>query len=244
MLRKQYEISIADDIHSLIEDKYDKDTNSRNSNESVSSNRSKVISTTEFNSKEMYYYKYVNKYFKNNSLDVINKMIDIIEKDSDISLRILDWFVTRYSNKYNISYKLSENDIDDFNVHISYKAQLKSYKKRYFDPFRRRKKFNYYYHKTDKSKYILTTIGQLNFFRWAFANKIIEYVEKYHKDISKAMNKSNKEEKKKKTEKLKLKKEQNIKKVKKIIKIDNKKINISADKKVKNDFVKIIVTFD
>ena len=67
-------------------------------------------------------------------------MIDIINGKSEISLRILDWFVTRYSNKYKITIDMGDEE-DIFNVHISYKAQLKSYKKKYFDPFRRKKKF-------------------------------------------------------------------------------------------------------
>ena len=91
---------------------------------------------------------------------------------------------------------------DDFNVHISYKAQLKSFKKRYFDPFRRRKKFYYYYNtQNNEKKSILTTIGQMNFFKWAFDHKVIEYVEERHHIISKAMNKANKEDKKRKKNK-------------------------------------------
>ena len=104
-------------------------------------------------------------------------MIDIVEGQSDISLRLLDWFVTRHASKQKIrfdKYDVSNNSdkfdkrVDRcFNVHISYKAQLKSYKKKYFDPFRRRKKFKYYFDK-EKTVHLCTTIGQLNFFRWAF----------------------------------------------------------------------------
>lgn len=32
-------------------------------------------------------------------------MIDIIECKSKISLRLLDWFVTRYANKYKIRFE-------------------------------------------------------------------------------------------------------------------------------------------
>ena len=72
----------------------------------------------------------------------------------------------RYQPAYN-----NTTSIDNgFNVHISYKAQLQSYKKKYFDPFRRRKKFYYKYNK-EENKYFYTTIGQLNFFRWIFSIK-------------------------------------------------------------------------
>jgi len=62
----------------------------------------------------------------------------MINGNSKISLRLLDWFVTRHAKRHSISYFIND---DKFNVHISYKAQLKSYKKRYFDPFRKGKKY-------------------------------------------------------------------------------------------------------
>ena len=255
--KKPYEISIADDdIHSVISEKFDTHSRQSSNKKSLSSSEededdsdNKIISIENFNSKETCCYKDVDKYFKKSGVETIKKMIDIIEKESDISLRILDWFVTRYSHKNDTSYKLHENDTDDINVHISYKAQLKSYKKRYFDPFRRRQKFNYYYDSYDKhgkKKFILTTIGQLNFFRWAFSNNVIDYVEKNHKNISKAMNKSNKEDKKRKTGKIikKNKSCDNSSKVEKVININNKQVNISAKRKVKHNEVKIVLTFD
>lgn len=254
--KKIYEISIADDdIHSVISEKFDahskkssnkKSESSSSSEEDYDDSDNKVISIGDFNSKETCCYKDVDKYFKKSGVCTIKKMIDIIEKESDISLRILDWFVTRYSHKNDTSYKLRESDPDDINIHISYKAQLKSYKKRYFDPFRRRQKFKYYYDSYDKNgkkKWILTTIGQLNFFRWAFSNNVIDYVEKNHKNISKAMNKSNKEDKKRKTCKI-TKKSKPVDKIEKIININNKQVNISAKQKVKHNEVKIVLTFD
>ena len=144
--------------------------------------------------KEKIYYKMIDLYFKECKFDHIINMVNIIDGKSKISLRILDWFVTRYSNKYKTCiYNEYNNDI--FNIYISYKAQLKSYKKRYFDPFRRRQKIYYNYDIKDPSKQLFTTIGQLNFFRWAISNKIIEYIEKNYNNIIKIMNISNKEDK-------------------------------------------------
>lgn len=155
---------------------------------------------TLFTSKEKLYYKMVDKFFRNTSQTNIKKMINIIEGDYYISLRLLDWFVTRYANKYKITYNLKRDD-DRFNVHISYKAQLKSYKKKYFDPFRRRKKFYYSYNRANKSEKMETTIGQLNFFRWAFTYEVLDYVEDNYKTIHNAMVVSNKEDKKRKEQK-------------------------------------------
>jgi hypothetical protein len=218
--------------------------------------------------KELYYFKMVDRYFKQCTSSNIKKMLNIINGDSEISLRILDWFVTRYSNKYKITINNGNDDDNIFNVHISYKAQLKSYKKKYFDPFRRRKKFVYKYSTPDFKKSIYTTIGQLNFFRWAINNKIIDYVEKYFNNIIKAMNKSNKDDKKKKKDKKDKKdkkevsnksadtqssKSSNIKSIgvkptnAKVVKLDKQKLNgfnVNATKKINNNEMQIILDFD
>jgi hypothetical protein len=149
---------------------------------------------TFFTKKELCYYKMIDKFYRYCSDDSIVKMIDIIDSKSVISLRILDWFVTKYS-KRGVDFIKNGETID---VHINYKAQLKSYRKRYFDPFRRKKKFNYKYNIKNKDYMIYTTIGQLNFFRWAINNDILNFVEINLTAIVKAMNTSNKEEKEKK----------------------------------------------
>ena len=175
------------------------DENSQSSFESDDDNNNNLPVEPEkvFNNKEMCYYKMIDKYYKQICSDEnIQKMIDIIEGKSDISLRILDWVVTKYS-KGKIEL-LNADDQEEFDIHISYKSQLKSYKKKYFDPFRRRNKFNYLYSKSQPEKIINTTIGQLNFFKWAITHNIIKYVEDNLQKIVKAMNISNKEDKKKK----------------------------------------------
>ena len=89
-----------------------------------------------------------------------------------ISLRILDWFVTNYSKKYNISYGVTlNNKKKNFIVYLDYKSQLKAYSKKQFDPFCRRERILFFDH---EGKEIITTVGQLNFFRWALENKIID----------------------------------------------------------------------
>jgi hypothetical protein len=203
-----------------------------------------------FNVIELCYYKKIIDFYKACSSDNIEKMINIIDGKSSISLRILDWFVTKYSKK-KIDCNITNND-ESFDVRISYKSQLKSFKKRYFDPFRRRQKFMYNFVSNNKS--IITTLGQLNFFKWAFANNILIYVEKNLKQISKEMNISNKEEKKKKKDKEKEKEKLKIlsedkKDIKfkknttiKTGKLDNIKINTT--KIINNDEMQIILKFD
>ena len=142
-----------------------------------------------FTTKELYYYKMIDRFYKTCSKDKIKKMLEIIEGTSEISLRVLDWFVTRYSKK-NIIVGEGTDLMEIFDVHISYKAQLKSYRKKYFDPFRRRKKFDYSYDAENPELKMSTTLGQLNFFYWAMIHGIIEYIEKNLDNILKEMNTS------------------------------------------------------
>ena len=151
--------------------------------------------------KQLCYFKMIDKYFKKCPLEMRQKMVDIINSTSIISLRVLEWVVTK-SGTRALNIRLTDNDY--YSVNIMYKAQLKSYKKKNFDPFRRDKKFWYTYDKSEDNK-VLTTLGQLNFFKWAISNKIIEYVEKHYSEINLAMIAYNKDEKIKKIEKKKKK---------------------------------------
>jgi len=153
----------------------------------------------KFFPKEKYYFKRVDKFYKKLESHKINLMIDIISGKNKISLRLLDWFVTRYAKKKkvsymknndDISYNLSDIDGDLMSVHVNYKSQLRAYKKRHFDPFRRNTKFIYHFKKIDKK--LPTTIGQLNFFKWSFENKVLEYIQNNYDFLSQEMIKSNK----------------------------------------------------
>ena len=149
------------------------------------------------NQRQFRYFKIINKFFRKCDQDLVEKMVKIINKDKNndsgcISLRVLEWVVTKCSKK-NVDIQIDDKEY--FSINILYKAQLKSYKKKNFDPFRRDKKFCYNYDKKDKTKTVVTTLGQLNFFKWAISNNIIECVEKHHSVIIESMNKSNKEEK-------------------------------------------------
>jgi hypothetical protein len=78
-------------------------------------------------------------------------------------------------------------------VYVDYKLKLKAYSKKRFDPFCRWDRINVPY-KDDK--YIQTTIGQLNFFKWALENDVIRYIEENYANIEKDMNNRNSNAKK------------------------------------------------
>ena len=133
-----------------------------------------------------------NFYNETNNRD---KLLEVINNTNNISLRIIDWFVTNYSKKFNIKYfignvnnvnviQLNEN-AKQFNIYYSYKSQLKSYSKKRFDPFCRRDRIEFTLNNGEK---IITTVGQLNFFKWAINNCIIDYIYAHYKEIEADMN--------------------------------------------------------
>lgn len=138
----------------------------------------------------------ITKFFSNR--EVLNKLITILKGES-ISLRLIDWFVTNYCKNFNIMYNLNdyrpkpegqtEEQLKSFDnfiiVHNNYKGQLKAYSKRNFDPFCRRNRIRFYY---EDNKYFITTVGQLNFFKWAIQNYIIDYIQDHLKVIDEDMN--------------------------------------------------------
>ena len=120
----------------------------------------------------------------------IERLQEILEGRSNVSLRLIDWFVTNYSKKNNIMYNLKEGKTassftDLFNVFNNYKSQLKSFNKKNFDPFCRRVRIHFYY---TKDKFISTTVGQLNFFKWLLENHIIDYIKQNIEAIEADMN--------------------------------------------------------
>lgn len=191
-----------------------------------------------FSQKELCYYTIIDKFFKERcGKSDIKLMTDIISSKSIISLRILDWFASKHSkqrNKLDFTYGKKES----FDVRISYDAQLRTYKKKYFDPFRRKKKFRYEYDIKNKAKKILTTIGQLNFFKWAIDTKILDFVKGNFNSINEEMKKNTKSENEKKRNKKK-------KKVGKKGTCKNKKktINVKAHKIEDDDDVEIVLNF-
>ena len=134
-----------------------------------------------------------------------------IKQKSRISLRMLDWFATRYT-KFNTIY-IKLNNISSYfgeekiNIYNSYKANLKTYSKRYFDPFKRHCKimFNFPFY----NEPIETSYGQLIFFKWLLTYNILEYIEKNYDDLSEKMYQTNLEDKQNKVKK-KLNKNQQI----------------------------------
>jgi hypothetical protein len=111
----------------------------------------------------------------------------LLEGTSVISLRLIDWFVTNYARQHTISYILNSQE---FLVYMNYKSQLKAYSKKLFDPFCRRERIMF---QIPGHEQFLTTVGKLNFFRWAIEKGIINYIQMNLAKIEKEMNASTRE---------------------------------------------------
>ena len=159
-----------------------------------------------------------------------NQMLPIVYGESEISLRVLDWFVTNYSKQFDIIYAIQKNQtIRHFSVHSSYKSQLKTHSKKQFDPFCRRKRIYFEY---DEDEGVKTTIGQLNFFRWAIENKVIDYVKKNLETIIADMNQRGSKSQKTKEGEIT---EQPHKK---------RELSVAATKSISQHDVKVVIKFD
>ena len=70
-------------------------------------------------------------------------ILPILSGKSNISLRIIDWFVTNYAKKNNIM--VSVYNKSSIFIYLDYKSQLKAYSKKQFDPFCRRDRISFIY---------------------------------------------------------------------------------------------------
>ena len=174
-------------------------------------------------------------FYKTEDNDNLDKMLRIITGESKISLRIVDWFATNYAKKYYTLYVIDQtvdNVARRFKVYDDYKLKLKAYSKRRFDPFCRWDRISIPYR---DGKCIETTIGQLNFFKWALENKVVEYIEKNYETIEKDMNNRNSTSKRKEL----LLVGDNSKTRKK-----REELSVSATKSIKKEKVEIVVQFN
>ena len=171
----------------------------------------------------------------------IEKVLTYLNGEAPLSLRIIDWFVTNFAKKNFTVYSIpaknrcstvinGEENMERFKVFHSYKLELKAYSKVRFDPFSRRERIMIPY-TNDTS--LQTTIGQLNFFKWAIENQVLEYIENNYDEIEADMNSRNSISKK-------MGEDEPDNKTRK----KREELSVSACKTIKKESVKIVVKFN
>lgn len=116
-----------------------------------------------------------------------DEILELLKGTSEVSLRLIDWFVTNYAKQHSTSYILNNQE---FLVYLNYKSQLKAYSKKLFDPFCRRERIMF---QLPGHEPFLTTVGKLNFFRWAIEKGVLDYIKNNFKAIEKEMNATQRE---------------------------------------------------
>jgi hypothetical protein len=183
--------------------------------------------------------KLVEFYGNKDNLDIY---LSIILQKTRLSLRSIDWFVTNYCKKYNINYIINKNDQEvNYFPFKSYKLQLKAYSKKFCDPFCRRERVIFDYKNSiifdysdnldiEHNDYIITTIGQLNFFKFAIQHDIINYALENITQIENDMNTT-------------LKTRENEKKFMKVQSIKRKELSVPGNKSVHITRVSAVIKF-
>lgn len=171
----------------------------------------------------------LNSYFSENDYFNMKKILPYINGGSNISLRLIDWFVTNYTKKNYTVYNIDRcGERIRFKVHTDYKLKLKAYGKKKFDPFCRWGRIIVPF---ENGTSIETTIGQLNFFKWAVEYDILKYIEANRREIEEDMNVRNQTVKNMSiltTNKTRKKRQE---------------LSLSASKSIKKEEVEIVVKF-
>ena len=123
---------------------------------------------------ELYGIKLKDVFQRDNNFERFRNLLS-----SEVSLRDYEWLVKDYAPKKKVSY---EHKGRPFIVYHQFTQARTDARKKRFDPFARGKHIDFT-PDADKWPAVSTTLGQLNFFVWAFENGIMEYMDVHHDDV-------------------------------------------------------------
>lgn len=107
----------------------------------------------------------------------------LVTQDCPVSLRALDWCVTNWAKQHNVVCS-STLPGQVTNVHHAYRATLGFWKRKLFDPFRRRTRLGV----VIDGETLETTLGQANFALWTYTTGVLAYALGHIEDIEADMN--------------------------------------------------------
>ena len=104
------------------------------------------------------------------------KLKPMLTQECNISLRVLDWSTTNWSKKNTVMLETYRNGYKEIiNMFLDYKANLKAFSKKSFDPFCRRERIMLQFECDIEKKTYITTTAQLNFMKWAIESGVLDY---------------------------------------------------------------------
>lgn len=129
-----------------------------------------LVNTARIHARQVRRLREIAAYFDEPT--VLRLLVPVATATFDISLRLLDYCCTNYAKKTRVV--ICEEGIA---VHLFslYKDWLRHYRRRCFDPFRRRERISFA-NPCNMEERLDTTVAQLNFLRWADKYRVISYV--------------------------------------------------------------------
>ena len=119
----------------------------------------------------------------------------LVTHTSPVSLRLLDWAVVNWSKKHNVlCASVAPGRVT--NMHDAYKKALSHWKRRLFDPFRRRMRIGV----RVNGQELRTTLGQANFALWTYKTGVLSFVLSHRDSIEADMNNTSRRHKHEKRE--------------------------------------------
>ena len=122
-------------------------------------------------------------------------LVPLLDQTSPVSLRALDWAVVNWSKQHNVVCS-SMIPGQMTNIHHTYRCSLAYWRRKLFDPFRRRNRITLC---LDGKTYD-TTLGQANFALFTYQTGILAYVIGHIDIIEANMNLVSKKQKKERLE--------------------------------------------
>ena len=147
-----------------------------------------ISDETNLNGKEKILIKKLNKEYTSEIVN--NVLLPLVTQTSPVSLRALDWAVVNWSKQHNVVCS-SAVPGQMTNIHFAYRGALSYWKRKLFDPFRRRERITLTF---DGEKYE-TTLGQANFALFTYETGILAYVIGHIDDIEDDMNRVSRRQK-------------------------------------------------
>jgi hypothetical protein len=162
------------------------DDNTKTDSETIKTGTSlsgTIISIDDFTIWEKLHYDSILNFYNRCNIEDIKLMFQIINTNKPVSLRTIERYVTKYCDMEGTIINVNNKYIkeDRVNITICYNSFMDTYGKTLFDSCRRKRKFMFYSTQLDEK--ILTTIGQLIFFKCCFSYDLIKHTMKNIKNI-------------------------------------------------------------
>jgi hypothetical protein len=146
----------------------------------ITQNKTKIVIKTDsgitssVSNKHDLIMKKVKRFFDKE--ENFRKLKPMLTQECKISLRVLDWSTTNWSKKNTVMLETYRNGYKEtINMFLDYKANLKAFSKKSFDPFCRRERIMLKFECDPEQKTYISTTAQLNFMKWAIESGVLDY---------------------------------------------------------------------